>query len=492
MSLRTRLLALLVALVTLGFATAGIATHRLLKSRLLDRVDQQYEQLYESLVAASETTGQPRFGGRPSLSPEAYFELVFQQLLPPGAGLSYRDAGGETSRVIRQIGADTDPPAPELPRSIAYGRFGATSTDAFESSASGGERFRTYAVRDARGARLVVWLPLADVDDTLSNLVNIELVIAAIAIVLAAGVGWWLVRIGLRPLDEVSDTADAIAGGDLTRRVEVTHPNTEVGRLGLAFNEMLTRIEAAFEEQRASEARLRQFVADASHELRTPLTSVRGYAELFRSGAATRPDDLAKVMARVEAEARRMSVLVDDLLLLARLDQGRPLATDRLDLTGLVVEAVERAQEIDPSHPFALDAPAPVPVVGDEDRLRQVVDNLLTNVQHHTPAGPPTIVRVRAEDDDAWIEVSDRGPGLAEEDRVRIFERFYRADASRTRDSGGSGLGLSIVAAIAGAHGGEATVASTPGEGTTFRIRLPLAHAADPAHATAGDGAVTP
>ncbi len=237
---------------------------------------------------------------------------------------------------------------------------------------------------------------------------------------------------------------------------------------------MLTRIEESFAERRETERRLRQFVADASHELQTPLTSVRGYAELFRRGAAQRPDDLATAMGRIEAEATRMGVLVDDLLLLARLDQGRPMDAAPVDLTALVGDLVADARAVEPDRPIALEAGAPVTVHGDDLRLRQVVGNLLSNARAHTPPGTPVTVRTLVRNGEAVVEVADRGPGLPSEHAARVFERFFRADPSRARASGGSGLGLSIVSSIAEAHGGRAEVESAPGEGALFRVVLPL------------------
>jgi two-component system OmpR family sensor kinase len=282
------------------------------------------------------------------------------------------------------------------------------------------------------------------------------------------------VRVGLRPLDGIAATAGAIAAGDLTRRVRPAEPGTEVGRLGLALNAMLGQIEAAFAERRASEARLRRFVADASHELRTPLTSIRGYAELFRRGAAARPEDLATTMRRIEEEAERMGVLVDELLLLARLDQGRPLDRRPVDLAEVAAEAVEQARVIDPGRPLELAASGPVVVLGDRERLHQVAANLLANVRAHTAPGTAARVEVAAADGRAVLQVADQGPGMHPEQAARAFERFYRADPARSRGAGGAGLGLSIVAAIAQAHGGRATVASAPGRGTTVRVALPL------------------
>ena len=277
----------------------------------------------------------------------------------------------------------------------------------------------------------------------------------------------WIVRIGLRPLREIEETAAAITAGDLSHRVDVADERTEVGRVGSAINAMLTRIET-------SDQRLRRFVADASHELRTPLAAVRAYAELFSRGAQSRPEDLARSMSGITREAERMSVLVEDLLLLARLDEGRPLEQERVQLDELVGEAVETARMVDPERPLELRV-EPVAVLGDRDRLRQIVDNLLANVRSHTPPRSPAHVTVGQENGRAVIEVGDSGPGLSQDELDRIFERFYRADTSRARASGGVGLGLSIVNAVARAHGGSVSARSNAGGGATFRIELPVA-----------------
>ena len=237
---------------------------------------------------------------------------------------------------------------------------------------------------------------------------------------------------------------------------------------------MLAQIESAFRAREASERKLRRFVADASHELRTPLAAVRAYAELFDRGAAQRPDDLERSMKGISRESERMSLLVDDLLLLARLDDGRPLEHDRVQLDDVVSEAVETAHAVEPERPIELHAD-PAVVIGDRDRLRQIVDNLLANVRAHTPPGTPVSVSVSRRNGTAEIAVTDAGPGLDEEHLAHVFERFYRADSSRARASGGVGLGLSIVAAVAEAHGGRVSARSQPGEGATFEIALPLA-----------------
>ena len=237
---------------------------------------------------------------------------------------------------------------------------------------------------------------------------------------------------------------------------------------------MLAQIEQAFVERTASEARLRRFLADASHELRTPLTSIRGYSELFRRGAGARPEDLATSMRRIEEESARMGVLVDDLLLLARLDQGRPLERVPVDLARIAADAVDDARAVAPERQISLDSPASLTVEGDELRLREVAANLLSNAVEHTPPGSPIEVHLSEEERHAVVEVRDHGPGLSEEQRAAVFEPFYRSDTSRARERGGAGLGLAIVAAIVAAHGGEVRVSSEPGEGATFRVSLPL------------------
>jgi two-component system OmpR family sensor kinase len=288
-------------------------------------------------------------------------------------------------------------------------------------------------------------------------------------------------------LVDVEQTAAAIAEGDLSRRVPHRDPRTEVGRLALAVNGMLSQIELSFrirraseEEALASEQRMRRFVTDASHELRTPLTSIRGFAELYRQGAVGNPDDVARLMRRIEDEAARMGVLVDDLLLLARLDQQRPLEREIVDLVTVAADSVHAAQAVAPQRPITLEVlegPTPPEIVGDESRLRQVVGNLVTNAITHTPPGTPISVRVGSRVEGGvllgLLEVADQGPGLDAEASARVFERFYRADPSRTRALGGTGLGLSIVAALVAAHGGRVELETAPGEGATFRVLLP-------------------
>jgi two-component system OmpR family sensor kinase len=302
---------------------------------------------------------------------------------------------------------------------------------------------------------------------------------------ITVALGWLVIRRGLLPLERMTRTAEEISSGDLSHRAGIPDDATEVGRLGAAFDTMLDRVEDAFEEQRLaldakarSEDQLRRFVADASHELRTPLTAVRGYADLYRAGGLGNPADLERAMDRIGTESRRMGDLVEDLLLLARLDQGRPLRTDRVDLTRVVADAVADARAVEPGRPVAASIEPGVVVTGDEDRLRQVVGNLLANVRIHTPVGSPVEVALHRVPDDgdlAELRVVDHGPGIDPAIGTRVFDRFYRTGTGRSRETGGTGLGLSIVASLVHAQGGVVGHEATPGGGATFVVRLPLA-----------------
>ncbi len=335
-------------------------------------------------------------------------------------------------------------------------------------------RYRMLARNEGRlGGMVLVGLPLDDVDDTVQRLAVVE-AIAVLAVLAVLGlVTWWVLHLGIRPLRRMTATAGAIAAGDLSHRVPDATPGTETGDLSVALNGMLGRIEEAFDERTASEARLRQFIADASHELRTPVTTIRGYAELYRTGALDDTAELAEAMRRTEQESVRMGTLVDELLHLARLDQGRPLDRGPVDLRAVAADAVLDAQAVAPDRNLHVEAPDPVVVQGDEARLRQVVANLIGNALVHAP-GASVVVRVDATSEAAVLEVSDDGPGMAPADAAKAFDRFFRADASRQRHSGGSGLGLSIVDATVRAHGGTVRLDSPPGRGTTVTVELPL------------------
>jgi two-component system OmpR family sensor kinase len=466
-SLRARLLTVVVALTAIGLVVAGGVTYKALQSFLVDRVDRTVTGSAAALGRSLEVRGHLDPGDIDALgaaNPGVYIGLAASGSAPQWAPIGVRPG-------------ETPPPQPNLSadRVAASDRGDHPFTVA---AVTGDTQFRVQLQPLRGGQTLVVAAPLRDVADTLHQLLLVEVVVALAVLGAIFVLGMWLVRVGLRPLGRIEVTAGAIAGGDLTQRVENDDPRTEVGRLGGALNSMLGQIEEAFAERTASERRLRRFVADASHELRTPLASVRAYAELFDRGARERPEDLERAMAGIERESRRMGLLVDDLLLLARLDQGRPLERRPVDLCEIAAEAVEAARLLDPSRPLSLDASEPVAVDGDRERLRQVLDNLLANVRAHTPPGSGAAVRVAVEAEAALIEVADSGPGLSEDHLAHAFERFYRGDSSRTRDAGGAGLGLAIIAAIAESHGGSATVANVGRDGDsglTVSITIPLA-----------------
>ena len=288
-----------------------------------------------------------------------------------------------------------------------------------------------------------------------------------------AAAAWWLIKRDLRPLETMAVTADAIAAGDLARRVQPAEPRTEVGRLGLSLNTMLSRIEEAFAERAATEEKLRRFLADASHELRTPLTSIRGYSEVF-DRAKDDPEDLELAMRRIEEESKRMGVMVEELLVLARLGEGREPERTPVDLARVVDDAVSDARASAPARDLVLERAEAVDVLGDDHQLRQVVANLLGNALRHTPAEAQVRVRLSARDGYATLDVADDGPGLEPDVAAKVFEPFYRADESRARQTGGAGLGLAIVAAIVEAHGGTVRLDTAPGAGATFTVTLPL------------------
>ena len=466
MSLRARLLAVLVSLAAAGLVVAGIATYTSLRSFLVDRVDNTVMGSAQA-IAGSLERGRPGPGGPAGLNAIGAAN--------PGLYVGSIDSDGNVRWApIGTRPGETPPPEPELPEgAVLFVGDGRTVTAA---AVSGGTRFRARLEPLFGDQTLIVAAPLDDVDDTLRRLLLIELLVALAVIGAILAVGLWLVRVGLRPLSRIEVTAATIAAGDLSQRIGNDDPRTEVGRLGGALNTMLGQIEEAFDERTASEQRLRRFVADASHELRTPLASVRAYAELFDRGARERPDDLERAMSGIQRESRRMGLLVDDLLLLARLDQGRPLARDPVALVDVARDAVEAARMLDPDRKIDLEAPAPVEVEGDSERLRQILDNLLANVRAHTPAGTSATVRVAREGDLAVVEVIDSGPGLSDDQLAHALERFYRGDSSRSRDVGGAGLGLAIAAAIAESHGGSATVANVGRDGAsglTVRIAIP-------------------
>jgi two-component system OmpR family sensor kinase len=460
LSLRTRLVLGVLVLAAVGLVAADVATYNQLSSFLIDRTDNSLDADHRVVEGAI------RHGGQLSAGPGLYIQVR----TPSGRVLFTSQAPqfpGENALPLPKLPATISLPA--APQTIGPGQGPDRVRYLTVGAQKGSMRYRVRASIDPGGTTvLVVALSLRDVDGTLHRLLLIELLVTLAVLAGIVALGLWIVRLGLRPLEAIGKTADAITEGDLSHRVEGAENRTEVGRLGLAINAMLTRIED-------SDRRLRRFVADASHELRTPLAAVRAYAELFQRGADRRPDDLARAMTGIGRESERMSVIVEDLLLLARLDEGRPLEREPVDVAEVVREAVETARTVEPDRPIELSV-EPAVVLGDRERLRQIVDNLLGNVRSHTPAGAPAKVAVFTKNGAAHIEVEDSGPGIPKDDLERVFERFFRSDLSRSRSSGGVGLGLSIVTAVAHAHGGSAS-ARSDGSGSTFEIVLPLASA---------------
>ncbi|MGD1053886.1 MAG: HAMP domain-containing sensor histidine kinase [Candidatus Dormibacteria bacterium] len=469
MTLRARLLLALVPLFVLCLVAADAAAYAEQQSFLYGQLQQQ-AQSGASLVASSVPGGGPGgpSGGVPG-GPGSPPGVVWGEVLS-ASGAAVESPQFLGVPIQDQLSATANHPV--LPGELASqgGRY---------LSVAGVGSYSQYLVYvepagGGSGDLVVAAVPMDSYDATLGNLLLLELLVGAGVVVLLVLATWLIILRGLRPLARMGDTARAIAGGELGRRVTPADPTTEVGRLGLALNTMLDQLQAAFGQRAAVEQRLRQFLSDASHELRTPLTSMRGYAELVRRNRGMDAAELELALRRIEDEARRMGVLVDDLMLLARLDQGRPLERAPVDLEALVADACADARVGDPARTITAHLEAPLAVIGDDPRLRQVMANLLRNALVHTPAGSPIEVALREKGGRAVIEVTDHGPGIPAAARERIFERFHRADPERSRDQGGSGLGLSIVAGVVAAHGGRVGVTDTPGGGATFRVELPL------------------
>lgn len=473
MSLRLRLVAAtaLVALIALG--AAGIATYAAFSSSQLRQVDDTLQRTHEPIETFFVNEGQ---------NAQRSIEQV-----APGTFVALEDAHGDVVLNIPARQPGHDPLVADLGdfAGITWPaeRAGGQDPVMFRTvqATSGGDELRARISRLDDGSVLVIGLSLHDVQDSEQRLIVIEGLVALAALVLAAIVGWFLVRVGLRPLRSVEQTALLIAdGGDLEHTLPGDDRPTEIGRLSAALNTMLGTIRRAFSERDAKEAalrnseeRMRRFVADVSHELRTPLAAVSAYTELFDRGARDRPEDLARAMRGINVEAARMQELVEELLLLARLDEGRPLESKRVDLNEVIVDAVTAARAVAPDRKISLRMSEVLTVNGDAGRLRQVFDNLLTNVRTHTSKETTTAIELQSRGDCAVVSVRDDGMGMSTEQADRVFERFFRADASRSRSSGGSGLGLAIVASLIGAHGGTVRVETALGEGFGVLIELP-------------------
>ncbi|SFP01356.1 two-component system, OmpR family, sensor kinase [Geodermatophilus dictyosporus] len=484
--LRVTLVALLLVLVAVALTATGVTATSLL-SRYLGQ--QQDAELGAALGEARQSQAVMAACWQSPPPPRYVVSGTYVACVRPDSGelvVVFGPPSGQLPDVDTEVldtllSGDTDDRGPR------GGGLGGTDV-AVVGATEGDGAWRVAAQQLQGGPVVVVAFPLDRDDGVIGQLVLIEVGVGLVVLAVLGLAGYWLVRTSLRPLDAVERTARAIAAGDLSQRVPPGDGRTEVGRLSQAINGMLARIEGAFRAQqasegqaRASEERMRRFVADASHELRTPLTSIRGFAELYRQGAVGSPEETARLMQRIESEGARMGLLVEDLLQLARLDQQRPLTVTPVDLAEVAGDAVHDARVLQPDRPVTLrldDSLTEVPVVlGDEARLRQVVGNLVTNALVHTPPTTPVTVSIGEDTSDGGdrvvLRVADEGPGMAPEDAARVFERFYRADASRSRVAGGTGLGLSIVAALVAAHGGDVALDTAPGRGAAFTVRLP-------------------
>jgi two-component system, OmpR family, sensor kinase len=456
--LRVSLVVATLLLAACGLAVSGVAVESILRNSQFHRVDRNLLDATHGWALATRTTSPGLHLPTADRPPSNYY---IRSTTPDGRTWS--------------VANDTRP-EPAIPANNDVGPVPVTVGSVDHS----GTQWRAVSVLSTHGRLITVAYDLSDFLQTDRSLGWLQLGIG-VAVLLVLGMAIHaVVTTSLQPLMEVEQTAAAIASGQLDRRVPERDPRTEVGQLSLALNGMLAQIQAAVASSessaglaRSSEERMRRFITDASHELRTPLTTIRGFAELYRQGAVR---DIDQTMTRIESESRRMGLLVEDLLLLARLDAQRPLESQRVDLLALAADAVHDTRAIAPQRKITVDVvdgPGIPEVLGDEARLRQVLSNLMVNAVQHTPDTAGIAVRVGTKDGDAVLEVIDDGPGMEEQDAQRVFERFYRADSSRARSSGGSGLGLSIVDSLVRAHGGSVAVTTAPGQGCRFHVSLP-------------------
>ena len=471
-SLRNRLILATLALATVAITASYLAATNSLRSFLISQADSQLAEVVETTLLRLD-----RAGIESEIENEEDYKNNFRPLRPLGAvptttAVTLLDSEGN---MIGQIGG-------QFATSSNLAEFKNLTPQKVVSYQ--GKPFTIRGIDDQADIRaiarllpsgvgtVVISVALDSVEQTLQGLIGIFILISFMVLVAIGFVTRSLIKLSLKPLNRIEETAAAIAGGDLSARLPDVNPRTEVGRLTSSLNTMLSRIEDSFEARTESENKLRRFVADASHELRTPLTAIRGFAELHRQGAVVGEEKTRELVSRIEKESIRMSTLVEDLLLLARLDQSRELTLDPVDINYLVNEAIASARAAGPEHEITVTSNAnEVFVLGDSMRIHQAIANLLANARTHTPAGSEIKVEIFQDESSTRISVSDNGPGLSLEDQSRIFERFFRADPARVRASGeGSGLGLAIVDAIMKAHGGSVTVDSTLGVGSTFKI----------------------
>jgi two-component system OmpR family sensor kinase len=474
LSLRARLLIGLVALVAIGLGVTAVVTYEAERSFLLTRVGQQ---VGASRIRVAVALGLIHPGG----STAAHLPAAAR-----GSAPSTFQTSGTYGVVLDQSGkvlarrsftyGEAPPSPPALPHKLPISQFRSRRFHLFTVNSAAGSslRYRAAAFSISGGRVLVVAVPLRDVAQTLQRLIVVEALVGAAVIVALVALGWIVIGVGLRPLVRMGRVAREIAHGDLSRRVSPANDRTEVGRLGTSLNDMLVQIEQAFADRGASEDRLRRFLSDASHELRTPLASIRGYAELFRIGAASDPAELERAMGRIEAEATRMGVLVENLLLLARLEELPEAPLVPVDLRELAEHAAQDTRAAAPDRAVVLHASDPVLVRADPEQLLQVVANLTRNAVIHTPPQTAIEISISREGEKAVLEVRDHGPGLPADGGEHLFERFWRTEGGRSRGRGGAGLGLAIVKAIVESHHGEVDARNAADGGAVFRVSLPI------------------
>ena len=478
-SLRSRLTIGIVLLSAIGFAFAFYGTASALNGYLVGQIDNELKSvvggtamrldrgavIQQDTDDLNEEEHRGRRGANATPQPLQRIPTTLSVTLLSADGVIKGELGGDLTS--SQITDYLD----EFDNATAL----KTESAPFTIKAKGPD-FRAIAVvLPTTGDTLVVAQSLQAVERTKHQLIVLFLIVGLIVLLMIAVAARYVIQIGMRPLENVEKTAEQIASGDLSARLPDAKPTTEVGRLVGSLNTMLSRIEESFAARSESEGRLRRFVADASHELRTPLTAIRGFAELHRQGAVAGESDTKELIARIERESLRMSALVEDLLVLARMDQGPKMEIKPVNLSEVVTDAVESARAAGPGHLITLDAGQEIYALGDENRIHQVVANLLANARIHTPVGTQIKVSIKNSEKEIQVIVSDNGPGLSDENREKIFERFYRVDPSRQRTGvEGSGLGLSIVDAVMRSHGGHVSVDSKVGEGSTFTLHFPL------------------
>ena len=498
MSLRLRLLIGVLALTAVGLLTLDFVSYRVLENHLGDRTDQQVEAASRPLDAVLRAKagigGAFGDGAAPGVpgggsGPPPVAGIGDQPIpgepgtprdgppaeLPPGTYGQLRSPEGEVVATASFDYGDDEASRPDLTGDIPVTGPGEPSKPVTVEAKEGDTDFRVAATSGPEGYVTYAAVPLNDSEETLEQLALIEMIVTASVLIAIGVLGWFVIGIGLRPLKRMGETADEIAMGDLSRRVEDTDPKTEVGRLGIALNSMLGQIEESFRKRKESEEKMRRFLADASHELRTPLASIRGYSELFRLGAMEDREETDRAMARIETESQRMGELVDDLLALARLDEMPESRKEPVALGPLIEESVGDFRVTNADREIGFETEGELRLNGDDEQLRRVINNLLRNAVVHTPSGSPIEVTAVRDGDQIAIVVRDHGTGLPPGTEETVFDRFWRDSESRSRDGGGAGIGLAIVAAVAEAHGGTAKAGNAPDGGAVFTIMLPAA-----------------